>query len=539
MGEVRKSSRCPWGRKPLFSGYQDWRAVFFPARFSGWHKACGWHPVRRRIMLFRMWNWNKRVLLFTVLVASFVISGVAHAADEVEPSGPTPEEEANASPRPTSTSTSARPPASGQEQAYYMDTDPSAVTMWRSELAPHGTWVEDPVYGLVWIPDESVVGPDFVPYLTAGYWGYTADGDWIWVSEYEWGQVVFHYGRWVRIPNRGWAWIPGRVYAPAWVVWRVGEPGYDYVGWAPMPPTYYWYGGVAVAFWMVPPPYYVYCESRHVFVHHVHRHVLGGRRAREAGRYTNPYRPARPSSPRGRHAARPVPGPSPEEARVPADAVPRTPAKPKPKVTPTQPKSFQRIATRKASAMPGVSRPVYRGRPARALPKPSRAAPLARRPDISRATRKAAPSPSARTLGRSSTPARRKPSRGFSPTDGAASPRATPRPPSRTSPRPTTRPNYRNYRRAPRRIPGARPSTRPAPSRARPAPSRARPAPTSPTRRPSYAPRRPSGRPRISTPRSRPGARTPTISPRKSQKGNGDNNSRKSRGRGKSRGHRR
>ena len=53
-----------------------------------------------------------------------------------------------------------------------------------------------------------------------------------------------------------WAWIAGRRYANAWVVWRTPEPDYYYVGWAPMPPYWYWSGGVAVSFWVIPPAPY-------------------------------------------------------------------------------------------------------------------------------------------------------------------------------------------------------------------------------------------------------------------------------------------
>ncbi|MCL2823238.1 MAG: hypothetical protein FWD57_04540, partial [Polyangiaceae bacterium] len=226
----------------------------------------------------------------------------------------------------------------------YADTDPSAVYVFDEVLSPHGTWVEDSPYGLVWVPNSRVVGVDFVPYLTAGYWGATSEGDWVWVSDYEWGWAVFHYGRWVQVPGIGWAWIPGRRYAPAWVVWVVGEPGYDYIGWAPMPPSYYWYRGVAVSLWVIPPPYYVYCESRYVYSRHVHHHRLHGHRAHEAARHSHRHGSGKGShggshgsSQSGsnndnRHAARPEPGPSPDQARIPAETVPRTPAKPHPKV---------------------------------------------------------------------------------------------------------------------------------------------------------------------------------------------------------------
>ncbi len=126
----------------------------------------------------------------------------------------------------------------------YADTDPSALTDFHAALDPHGSWVEDPQYGTVWVPNPGEVGPDFSPYETGGHWAYD-DTDYVWYSDYDWGWAPFHYGRWM-YGSVGWMWIPGRVYAPAWVTWRMGGPGYAYVGWAPMAADFYWRGGVAV-----------------------------------------------------------------------------------------------------------------------------------------------------------------------------------------------------------------------------------------------------------------------------------------------------
>ena len=98
----------------------------------------------------------------------------------------------------------------------------------------------------MWVPNPETVGADFAPYVTAGHWALTDDDQWVWVSDYEWGSGPFHYGRWVWIDGTGWAWIPGGVYAPAWVVWQTGYYDEAYVGWAPMPPAWCWRGGVAV-----------------------------------------------------------------------------------------------------------------------------------------------------------------------------------------------------------------------------------------------------------------------------------------------------
>jgi hypothetical protein len=57
----------------------------------------------------------------------------------------------------------------------------------------------------------------------------------MWVSDEPWSDITYHYGRWVYDPEEGWLWIPGYVWAPAWVIWREGG---DYLGWFPMPPDY-------------------------------------------------------------------------------------------------------------------------------------------------------------------------------------------------------------------------------------------------------------------------------------------------------------
>jgi len=444
-------------------------------------------------MLLGMWKSQRRVLAFTVVVALFCLTGPA-LSQGAPPEGDVPQD--------------------------YADTDPSAVEVFREELAPHGVWVEDPAYGLVWVPSVQVVGPDFVPYLTAGYWGYTAEGDWIWVSDYEWGWAVFHYGRWVWVPERGWAWIPGRAYAPAWVVWRVGYPGYDYVGWAPMPPSYYWYGGVAVSLWVVPPPYYVYCESRYVFTRHVHSHRLHGYRAHEAARHSRPHRPASPNATRDRHAARPQPAPSFEQARIPPDAVPRTPATPHPRATAAASSPASHRATSgamsaapranagpsSASARKEIGRPVYRGMPSGALPADRRAAPLASRPVQPSAPRRELRYPS-RTLGSSTAPSQYD-TRGSTAPSYPAGPRSvSPMPSGRSTYQPSTQPTRPGMAAPyPSRSGSARPSARPSYDTSAGRSS-------GPTR-PTYdTPSRPSARPSYGAPSGRPSYGAPAPAP--------------------------
>lgn len=201
------------------------------------------------------------------------------------------------------------------------DRDPRALTAWNAHLDPYGSWVDDPRYGRVWQPHRTIVGADFAPYVSNGRWALDENEDWIWVSDYPFGGVVFHYGRWVWISGRGWSWVPGLRYAPAWVSWRVPTTSYAYVGWAPIPPAYVWFGGAAVVYGYAPVYPWVFCRSDYLFAYHVHTHVLRDHRhVSWAARYTRPYRPA---APRGGYVRAAPRAPSVRTARVPARAVPR------------------------------------------------------------------------------------------------------------------------------------------------------------------------------------------------------------------------
>jgi hypothetical protein len=161
----------------------------------------------------------------------------------------------------------------GADPDSYADTDPAAVNDFRSTLQPYGTWADDPTYGTVWSPSRDAVGDDFSPYVTSGRWVY--DDDWVWVSDYSWGWAPFHYGRWIWIEGRGWAWVPGRAYRGAWVAWGV-DAGYGYVGWAPLGPQFFWFGGVAVVRPVPYPMRWVYCPRGAVFSPAVRTQIVVG-----------------------------------------------------------------------------------------------------------------------------------------------------------------------------------------------------------------------------------------------------------------------
>jgi hypothetical protein len=208
--------------------------------------------------------------------------------------------------------------AQGQEPS---ETDPRALSDFRPTLDPYGYWIQHPSYGLVWVPRRDIVGDGFSPYVTNGHWELDTTGQWVWASDYPFGSVVFHYGRWAYVSDSGWIWVPGYRYAPAWVQWRVPTGSYAYVGWAPLPPDYGWFGGVSVSLWWGYPTPWVFCPSAYAFHHHVDHYivrdrVLVSRIAASSTRYV-------PAQPRRRAPETTRNGPSPSEARIPYHSMPR------------------------------------------------------------------------------------------------------------------------------------------------------------------------------------------------------------------------
>jgi hypothetical protein len=87
---------------------------------------------------------------------------------------------------------------------------------------------------MYWHPDQAIAAnPDWRPYYDMGQWVQTDNGLY-WQSDYTWGDIPFHYGRWVLNPSLGWLWAPDYTWGPAWVFWRHAE-GDAAIGWAPLP----------------------------------------------------------------------------------------------------------------------------------------------------------------------------------------------------------------------------------------------------------------------------------------------------------------
>lgn len=151
-----------------------------------------------------------------------LLSGLGVAAAQVEP----PPVTGNDDPQLSDGQLSEEAPA------VESDTNDSgaALESFHDELASYGgRWINRPEVGEVWAPP---VPTGWRPY-TNGHWANTDQG-WGWMADEPWGWATFHYGRWGYYEDLGWAWVPGNVWAPAWVAWQEG-PGY--VGWAPLPPS--------------------------------------------------------------------------------------------------------------------------------------------------------------------------------------------------------------------------------------------------------------------------------------------------------------
>jgi len=63
-----------------------------------------------------------------------------------------------------------------------------------------------------------------------------------WIPDEPWGWVPYHLGVWQWDEKRGWFWLPGSAFAPAWVDWAFF--GGSYCAWRPWSMSdWMWYGG--------------------------------------------------------------------------------------------------------------------------------------------------------------------------------------------------------------------------------------------------------------------------------------------------------
>jgi len=99
--------------------------------------------------------------------------------------------------------------------------------------------------------------PVYMPYSN-GSWVYT-DAGWYFKAPTPQEEIVHHHGRWVYSPALGWIWVPGRVWAPAWVEWREND---TYIAWTPIPPGIYIVNNIIITPPIIEERYFV-CEKHY------------------------------------------------------------------------------------------------------------------------------------------------------------------------------------------------------------------------------------------------------------------------------------
>ncbi len=94
----------------------------------------------------------------------------------------------------------------------------------------YGEWIWHSLYGYVW-------RPHYNDYYPRGTWQPLCYGRWsvyqgqlFWIPGEPWGWVPYHLGIWMWDAKKGWLWLPGSIFAPAWAVW---DFYYGYYFWRP------------------------------------------------------------------------------------------------------------------------------------------------------------------------------------------------------------------------------------------------------------------------------------------------------------------
>jgi hypothetical protein len=94
----------------------------------------------------------------------------------------------------------------------------------------YGEWIWHDLVGYVWRPyfNDSYPGGNWRPYV---YGRWQAVGkQMFWIPVEPWGWVPYHLGIWHWDKKRGWLWIPGSLFAPAWAAW---DFFFGYYAWRP------------------------------------------------------------------------------------------------------------------------------------------------------------------------------------------------------------------------------------------------------------------------------------------------------------------
>ncbi len=108
-----------------------------------------------------------------------------------------------------------------------------AVFDWAQRFGSrYGEWVYDKYFGYVWRPFYNDVYPwgSWRPYYV-GRWTYY-NNSMFWVPTEPWGWIPYHLGVWQWSSKRGWYWIPGSAFAPAWVDWAFFAGNWSWRPWS-------------------------------------------------------------------------------------------------------------------------------------------------------------------------------------------------------------------------------------------------------------------------------------------------------------------
>jgi len=106
-----------------------------------------------------------------------------------------------------------------------------AVQEWAVRYASRfGEWLFDDYFGYVWRPFYNDVYPwgSWQPYFVGRWASYR--NSMFWVPSEPWGWIPYHLGVWQWDSKRGWFWLPGSAFAPAWVDWTFF---YGFWAWRP------------------------------------------------------------------------------------------------------------------------------------------------------------------------------------------------------------------------------------------------------------------------------------------------------------------
>jgi len=134
---------------------------------------------------------------------------------------------------------------------------PAVIYFAQKYSSIYGEWVWDSLYGYVWRPYFNDYYPygSWCPYYY-GQWR-EVDGQLFWVAEEPWGWAPYHLGLWIWNKKRGWLWIPGSAFAPAWVDWGFYM---GYCGWRPWSMWDWYFYGMYSGMYYNFYPYYYYGE---------------------------------------------------------------------------------------------------------------------------------------------------------------------------------------------------------------------------------------------------------------------------------------